>query len=146
MEPAGIPGLLLDTAPDAIVVSRSDGLITLANRRAHDMFGYPAGELVGHSVDELVPDDARERHPELRAAYSSGVNTSSGAAFAYARPCSGLRIAPTAVASGWACFAASSRLPVPQPISRIRCPGRRPAWSSSRRWTRATPSSRVSGS
>ena len=41
-----IPGILLDTAPDAIIVSRSDGTITLANRRAHDMFGYPADALV----------------------------------------------------------------------------------------------------
>ncbi|BBH68849.1 histidine kinase [Actinoplanes sp. OR16] len=72
MESSGIPGLLLDTAPDAIVVSRSDGLITLANRRAHDMFGYPAGALVGHSVDELVPDDVRDGHPAQRAAYISG--------------------------------------------------------------------------
>ncbi|MEU4695040.1 PAS domain S-box protein [Actinoplanes sp. NPDC023714] len=72
MESAGIPGLLLDTAPDAIVVSRADGLITLANRRAHDMFGYPAGELVGRSVDDLVPDDVRDRHPEQRAAYIDG--------------------------------------------------------------------------
>ncbi|MEU4564000.1 PAS domain S-box protein [Actinoplanes sp. NPDC023936] len=67
-----IPGLLLDTAPDAIVVSRSDGVITLANRRAHDMFGYPAGALVGRAVDDLVPEDVRPRHPAQRSAYLAG--------------------------------------------------------------------------
>jgi two-component system cell cycle sensor histidine kinase/response regulator CckA len=72
VESAGIPGLLLDTAPDAIVVCRSDGLITLANHRAHDMFGYPPGALVGHCVDDLVPDDSREKHPAQRAAYLAG--------------------------------------------------------------------------
>ncbi|BAL88908.1 putative multi-sensor signal transduction histidine kinase [Actinoplanes missouriensis 431] len=72
MEFREIPGLLLDTAPDAIVVSRSDGTITLANRRAHDMFGYPAGELVGRAVDDLVPEDARSRHPARRSAYLAG--------------------------------------------------------------------------
>ncbi|MBB2948731.1 hypothetical protein FB565_008514 [Actinoplanes lutulentus] len=72
MESREIPGLLLDTAPDAIVVSRRDGVITLANRRAHDMFGYPAGDLVGRSVDDLVPEEARENHPDQCRAYLSG--------------------------------------------------------------------------
>ncbi|MEU4420171.1 PAS domain S-box protein [Actinoplanes sp. NPDC024001] len=72
MEPREIPGLLLDTAPDAIIVSRSDGAITLANRRAHEMFGYRAETLVGTSVDALVPPDVRDRHPAQRAGYLSG--------------------------------------------------------------------------
>ena len=74
MEVAGIPGILLDTAPDAIIVSRSDGIITMANRRAHDMFGYPAGEMVGRCVDELVPPEIRERHPRMRQGYLSGAH------------------------------------------------------------------------
>ncbi|MEV6302930.1 PAS domain S-box protein [Actinoplanes sp. NPDC051861] len=72
MESREIPGLLLDTAPDAIIVSRSDGIITLANRRAHDMFGYPADTLVGTSVDDLVPEDVREQHPTNRRTYLGG--------------------------------------------------------------------------
>ncbi|KUL40160.1 PAS domain-containing hybrid sensor histidine kinase/response regulator [Actinoplanes awajinensis] len=67
-----LPGLLIDTAPDAIIVSRSDGVITTANRRAHDMFGYPAGTLVGVSVDVLVPDEVRFKHPAQRVSYLSG--------------------------------------------------------------------------
>ncbi|GAA4972703.1 PAS domain S-box protein [Actinoplanes utahensis] len=74
MESTGIPGLLLDTAPDAIIVSRSDGAITMANRRAHDMFRYPAGDLVGRCVDDLVPLESRERHPGMRERYLSGAH------------------------------------------------------------------------
>ncbi|WP_436520604.1 PAS domain S-box protein [Actinoplanes sp. HUAS TT8] len=64
-----LTGLLVDTAPDAIIISRADGVITIANRRAHDMFGYPPGRLVGASIDELVPDDVRPGHPDQRAGY-----------------------------------------------------------------------------
>ncbi|MEU8664305.1 PAS domain-containing protein, partial [Actinoplanes philippinensis] len=74
MESTGIPGLLLDAAPDAIIVSRSDGTITMANRRAHDMFGWGAERLVGRSVDDLVPEEARVRHPRHRLAYLSGAH------------------------------------------------------------------------
>jgi two-component system cell cycle sensor histidine kinase/response regulator CckA len=72
VESTGIPGLLLDTAPDAIIVSRSDGTITMANRRAHDMFGWADDDLAGTSVDDLVPEDTRDRHPQHRAGYLSG--------------------------------------------------------------------------
>jgi two-component system cell cycle sensor histidine kinase/response regulator CckA len=74
VESAGIPGLLLDTAPDAIIVSRSDGTITMANRRAHDMFGWTEERLVGRSVDDLVPEEGRDGHPGQRRAYLSGAH------------------------------------------------------------------------
>ena len=74
MEATGIPGLLLDTAPDAIIVSRSDGVIAMANRRAHDMFGYTGEGLVGRAVEDLVPADVRDGHPEHRFAYLSGAH------------------------------------------------------------------------
>lgn len=61
-------GLLVDEAPDAVIVSRS-GTILLANRRAHDMFGYPAGTLAGQPVDTLVPDEVRTSHPWHQSAY-----------------------------------------------------------------------------
>ncbi|MDI6105819.1 PAS domain S-box protein [Actinoplanes sp. NEAU-A12] len=74
MESTGIPGLLLDTAPDAIIVSRSDGIITMANRRAHDMFGYPAEHLLGRVIEDLVPEEERPGHPGQRHAYLSGAH------------------------------------------------------------------------
>src|SRR5688572_10619114 len=63
---------MLDTAPDAVIISRPDGVIVLANRRAHEMFAYPPGALPGRSVDDLVPDDVRPHHPAQRAGYLAG--------------------------------------------------------------------------
>ncbi|MEV6599920.1 PAS domain S-box protein [Actinoplanes sp. NPDC051346] len=60
---------LVDEAPDAVIVSREDGTITLANQRAHEMFGYPTGSLLGESIDALVPDEVRPGHPAQREGY-----------------------------------------------------------------------------
>lgn len=64
---------LLDGSPDGLLLMGQDGRIVLANRSAAMMFGYadepgPAG-LVGRLVDELVPDEQRERHAALRRSY-----------------------------------------------------------------------------
>jgi PAS domain S-box-containing protein len=48
---------LLESSPDAIVVSDSSGLIQLVNARTVQLFGYSRQELIGHSVNELVPDE-----------------------------------------------------------------------------------------
>jgi two-component system cell cycle sensor histidine kinase/response regulator CckA len=64
-----LAGLLVDEAPDAVIISRADGTIAVANRRAHGMFGYPEQTLVGRSIDELVPDEVRPVHPQHRAGY-----------------------------------------------------------------------------
>jgi two-component system cell cycle sensor histidine kinase/response regulator CckA len=64
-----LTGLLVEEAPDAVIISGSDGTIALANRRAHAMFGYPPGALAGHSVDDLVPDQVRSVHPGFRGGY-----------------------------------------------------------------------------
>ncbi|WP_400765720.1 ATP-binding protein [Methylosinus sporium] len=47
----------------------ADDRILYVNRATEDMFGYSAGELVGHTVDMLLPDDVRIRHPGLREEY-----------------------------------------------------------------------------
>lgn len=53
---------LLESASDAIVVVDRQARITIANDRATELFGYPRDELIGMSIDELVPADARDRH------------------------------------------------------------------------------------
>jgi PAS domain S-box-containing protein len=60
---------LLQAAPDAIVVVDRHGRIVLVNEHAESMFGYPSGELVGASVDLLVPSVRRDRHASQRGAY-----------------------------------------------------------------------------
>jgi PAS domain S-box-containing protein len=58
---------LFEFSPDAIVMVNDAGIVTLANRQAVAMFGYPREELVGLEVDQLVPEAARSRHADQRA-------------------------------------------------------------------------------
>ncbi|GAA4962194.1 hybrid sensor histidine kinase/response regulator [Actinoplanes utahensis] len=60
-----LAGGLLRAAPDAILVLDGD-LIVLANDRAEQMYGWPAAELVGQSVEKLLTPDSRAIQPERR--------------------------------------------------------------------------------
>ena len=60
---------LLEAAPDAIVEVAADGQIVLVNRIAEEMFGYVRDELLGQSVDLLVPDAVRRQHYRHRDGY-----------------------------------------------------------------------------
>jgi len=57
-----LPSLLLDTAPDAMVVVSSDGRIRFVNAQAERMFGYERSEMVGQHLDLLIPERFRPRH------------------------------------------------------------------------------------
>ncbi len=60
---------LIETAPDAIVIVDEDGAIKIANEQAETMFGYGHGEMIGSSVEDLVPERYREQHGQNRASY-----------------------------------------------------------------------------
>ncbi|MGA8530229.1 MAG: PAS domain-containing sensor histidine kinase, partial [Acidobacteriaceae bacterium] len=60
---------LLEAAPDAIVEISGEGNMVLVNRVAEQMFGYPRDELIGQSVDLLVPDAVRQHHRGYRDGY-----------------------------------------------------------------------------
>lgn len=60
---------VLERAPDGLMVVDVDGVIKLANAQCERLFGYTRAELVGQSVDTLVPDDIRSEHPALRALF-----------------------------------------------------------------------------
>ena len=55
---------IVDGAGDAIVFADAEGTIRLWNAAAERMFGYPAAEAVGASLDLIVPEKHRPRHWE----------------------------------------------------------------------------------
>jgi len=61
---------VLESAPDAIVITSDQGRIVRLNRQAEAIFGYTREELLGEPVEILMPERFRERHPKHRAAYS----------------------------------------------------------------------------
>jgi formate hydrogenlyase transcriptional activator len=62
---------LFEFSPDAIVASDSEGRITEINARVETMFGYQRDELIGQSIDILVPERFRHAHPARRKEYSA---------------------------------------------------------------------------
>lgn len=62
---------LFEFSPDAIIASDQEGHITEVNARVESMFGYQRGELVGQSIDILVPERFRHTHPSHRKEYAS---------------------------------------------------------------------------
>lgn len=60
---------LLDAAPDATLVVREDGTIAHANHRCEALLGYRPEELVGKSVEQLIPQALRAAHVEHRRLY-----------------------------------------------------------------------------
>ena len=65
---------LVRAAPDGVVVAADDGTILLANPELEHLTGYDAGELIGKSIDRLVPDAARAGHAAQRATFTSAAS------------------------------------------------------------------------
>ena len=55
---------LLETAAQAILAVDQQGRVVLANAASEKMFGYRRDELIGQSIEMLVPERLRARHEE----------------------------------------------------------------------------------
>ena len=62
---------LLESAPDAMVIVNANGCVEIANLQTERLFGYARGELIGQSVDILVPSSLREAHGRHRGNFFS---------------------------------------------------------------------------
>jgi PAS domain S-box-containing protein len=65
----------LEFAPDAVIGVDGAGEIRLANSRTQAVFGYAREELIGHSVEILVPEALRSTHVVHRTRYFESPRT-----------------------------------------------------------------------
>ena len=63
--------LVLDAAPNAMIMVDSVGVISFANAPAATVFGYSLSELIGCHIETLIPERFRDRHPGYRKDFHS---------------------------------------------------------------------------
>lgn len=62
--------MVLESLPDAVIIANTAGQIVYANKQATLLFGYAVSELIGVSVEMLLPPKFHEMHVEHRADYA----------------------------------------------------------------------------
>ena len=63
--------LVLDAAPNAMIMVDSAGMINFANGPAATVFGYSLSELIGRHIETLIPERFRDRHAGYRKGFLS---------------------------------------------------------------------------
>jgi PAS domain S-box-containing protein len=63
--------ILFEAAPNGIMAVDAAGLITMLNAQVAQMFGYSRQELIGQSVQVLVPKRSRRGHVRLRKSFAA---------------------------------------------------------------------------
>jgi PAS domain S-box-containing protein len=53
---------MVNSAPEAILISDREGIIRFWNGGAEQMFGHTSVEAVGQSLDLIIPENLRSRH------------------------------------------------------------------------------------
>jgi PAS domain S-box-containing protein len=54
--------LIVDQSPDAIIFANRQGMIQVWNDAATELFGYPPDEVIGRSLDVIIPEHLRRHH------------------------------------------------------------------------------------
>jgi len=58
--------LVVEATPSGLIMVNSSGQVLLANRQAEIYFGYTKAELLGQSIELLLPQRFRGNHPDFR--------------------------------------------------------------------------------
>ena len=64
--------IIIDAAPNGMMIVDESGIITLANMQCAQIFDYPVGALTGQPIEILVPGPLQAEHAELRARFTDG--------------------------------------------------------------------------
>ncbi len=67
---------ILQNASDGVITHDDEGKIVLFNPAAEKIFDYEADEVMGRSIDELLPEDLRAGHAELIRDFRDAPETS----------------------------------------------------------------------
>ena len=77
--PASLCAAILEQCADAIIYADHTGCIQLWNAAAERLFGFQAAEVLGQSLDIMIPERLRGAHwAGYRAAMAQGVTKHSG--------------------------------------------------------------------
>jgi PAS domain S-box-containing protein len=68
---------VVESSPNGVVMVDAAGEIVLVNRETERLFGYSRDELLGKSIDLLVPHRFSDRHPEFRATFHANPQSRS---------------------------------------------------------------------
>jgi PAS domain S-box-containing protein len=60
---------VVESAPNAMVMIDVKGSIVMVNTQAERVFGFPRAEMLGESIEMLVPERFRNNHPGLRTSF-----------------------------------------------------------------------------
>lgn len=68
--------LVVEAAPNAMVMVDKDGLVVMVNAATERLFGYDRADLLGQPVEMLVPDRHRRDHAGLRRGFFQHAHSS----------------------------------------------------------------------
>ncbi|HKQ32934.1 MAG TPA: PAS domain S-box protein, partial [Thermodesulfobacteriota bacterium] len=68
-------GFIVESVPSGIVMTDEHGTIIFANKLVNSMLGYDNGDLIGKSIETLVPERYRSMHVRFRAGFMSSPST-----------------------------------------------------------------------
>ena len=61
--------LAVEASPNGMIMTNHEGIIVMVNTTTETLFGYPREELIGQSIEILIPASHRAHHPKLRNDY-----------------------------------------------------------------------------
>ena len=62
---------IMEVTPEALIISDGGGKIVMVNAQVEKLFGYSRDEMIGESIEILVPDRLRAAHISHRNAYTA---------------------------------------------------------------------------